>query len=616
MEKFDSSCVTNLGRNAIAELDAGGSSLRLTRVQMGRGLRDPCTDIQTFTGLVDGVQYNDINSANTLVPYQTTIAFTVKGTDVIETFRWSELGIFARLDDGEEFLFAYAYSSNPDTLVGGSKIVDQYVFGIRFENSEKVTVELTVNQTVPLHADTHLSDGIDPIPTVTSVRDGLVPVGPNDPKLVLIASDPPHWRPVPLADRITPGGIPPLDGYAKHYLAGNGRWYRTTPFIMRDTTLYVDPAYSDIWPRFSTLAKALEYLSGENISAGVTVTVQLSDGTHEIDNVIKFDHPQAQQVGIIGTSQRQRTRFTHLKEDGYDLILRAESVKDLAVGMSVIIQGDGAEWNVHPGGHTIRHIEDPYIRVSRSLWGVEEWHSEFNLGASYIYYYKTKIDCPNSGLFFPDGIGHLSRMSIQGHWSPSLNLGDEPVFGSHGVFAYSRAFFSDLIISNFTRGIACRYAHFDNGFVCAYDCGDGILADDGASYTNSGHIWCNGNTNCGLYLQQSNGQCGTGNYYSGDNARVSLRGNNIGFLNQSSDAWLSNAVCQWNNLGIFANDAGNIILGNSGKPVWSNANRVFDLHANGGGYIGGWSSGGYLGSCNPPNNIIGSKRSFIGIENN
>ena len=155
---------------------------------------------------MDGVQYNDINSANTLVPYQTTIAFTVKGADVIKTFKWSELGIYAKLDDGEEFLFAYAYSSNPDTLVEGSKVVDQYVFGIRFENSEKVTVELHVDQTVPLHADTHLSDGIDPIPTVTSVRDGLVPVGLNDPKLVLVASDPPHWRPVPLADRTTSGG--------------------------------------------------------------------------------------------------------------------------------------------------------------------------------------------------------------------------------------------------------------------------------------------------------------------------------------------------------------------------------------------------------------------------
>ena len=180
MEKFDRSCITNLGRNAIAKLNAGESSIVLTRVQMGKGAVESSTDIQTFTELVDGVQYNDINSANTLVPYQTTIAFTIKGSDVIKTFKWSELGIFARLDDGEEFLFAYAYSSNPDTLVEGSKVVDQYVFGIRFENSEEVSVELHVNQAVPLHSATHLDNDVDLIPTVSSERTGLVPVGPDD----------------------------------------------------------------------------------------------------------------------------------------------------------------------------------------------------------------------------------------------------------------------------------------------------------------------------------------------------------------------------------------------------------------------------------------------------
>ena len=615
MEKFDRSCITNLGRNAIAKLNAGESSIVLTRVQMGKGAVESSTDIQTFTELVDGVQYNDINSANTLVPYQTTIAFTIKGSDVIKTFKWSELGIFARLDDGEEFLFAYAYSSNPDILVGGSKVVDQYVFGIRFENSEKVTVELNVNQTVPLHAGTHLGDDVDPIPTVTSARTGLVPVGPDDPTLVLVGNNPPQWGHVPLATITTPGGIPKLNGQARSYLAGNGRWYSTTPFIMEDITLYVDPVYGDIWPRFPTLAKALEYLSGESISAGVTVTVMLVDGVHKIEDTIKFDHPQAQQVRIVGASNRQRTKFTHIKEDGYDLILKVDSVKDLAVGMSVIIQGDSGEWNIHPGGHTIRHIEAPYVRVSRSLWGVEEWWNEYNIDASYIYYYKTKIDCPNSGIFLPSGIGHLSRMSMHGSWSPNLASNDEPIFRSHGIFTYGKAFFSDLIVSNFDRGIVCRYAHFDNGFVCTYDCSTGLLSDDGASYTNSGYIWCNGNRDSGLYLQQSNGQAGAGNYYS-RLAIVFLRGNGNGLLCQSSGAWLQHAVCQFNNHGVIASDGGNLIIGNSGKPVWSNANRSWDVLAIKGGYTKGLSNGGFLGSCNPPNRQFGNDRSFVAIDNN
>ena len=363
MEKFDRSCKTNLGRNANAELDAGGSSLKLTRVQMGRGTVDPSTDIQTFTELVDGVQYNDINSANTLVPYQTTIAFTIKGSDVIKTFKWSELGIFAKLDDGEEFLFAYAYSSNPDILVEGSKVVDQYVFGIRFENSEKVSVELTVNQTVPLHAATHLDNGVDPIPTVSSERTGLVPVGPDDARKILVGNRIPQWGLVPLADKVAQGAIPRLPGSVEFHFAGDGGWRRTTPFIMRDTTLYIDPSNRDDPPKFSTLAKALGYLNGYHIFVGSTVTVELADGTHKIDDVIKFDHPQARQVRIVGASPRQQISFSDLTVSGDDLVLKASSVKGLKVGMSVIIDGTDLQGGCK-GGHTILGIQGSSVRVS------------------------------------------------------------------------------------------------------------------------------------------------------------------------------------------------------------------------------------------------------------
>jgi len=80
------------------------------------------------------------------------------------------------------------YSSNPDILVEGSKVVDQYIFGIRFENNGKVTVELTVNQTVPLHAVTHLDNGVDPIPNISSERTGLVPVSLDDARKILVGN--------------------------------------------------------------------------------------------------------------------------------------------------------------------------------------------------------------------------------------------------------------------------------------------------------------------------------------------------------------------------------------------------------------------------------------------
>src|SRR5205814_6026580 len=133
---------------------------------------------------------------------------------------------------------------------------------------------------------------------------GLVPVGPDDDKKVLVGVTAPRWDYVPLADKLTQGAIPALPGLAGLYLGGDGGWHATTPFIMANTTLYVDPSNRDNPPKFSTLARALEYLNDYQIFAGATVTVELADGTHKIENVIEFDHPQAQQVRIVGASQR------------------------------------------------------------------------------------------------------------------------------------------------------------------------------------------------------------------------------------------------------------------------------------------------------------------------
>src|SRR5689334_23429172 len=50
----------------------------------------------------------------------------------------------------------------------------------------------------------------------------------------------------------------------------------------------------------------------------------------------------------------------------------------------------------------------------------------------------------------------LSQMAMHGHWIPNLTSSDEPVFNHHGIFTYGEAFFSDLIVSGFVRGITAR----------------------------------------------------------------------------------------------------------------------------------------------------------------
>ena len=600
-EKFDRTCKTNLGRIDLSELEAGGSELRLTRIQMGKGLVDPSTDIQEFTELVDPVQYNDINSANTLVRYQTTIAFRVRGSDIVETFKWSELGIFARLNDGEEFLIAYAYSSNPDILVKGSKVTDQYVFGIRFENSNNVTVELHVDQTVPLHAATHLDNDVDPIPTVSSERTGLVPVGPDDARMVLVGNKVPQWGLVPLADTLTQGAVPALPGLATKYLAGDGRWHRTTPFIMRDTTLYVDPDNRDNPPKFSTLAKALEYLGEFQIFIGVTVTVELADGTHKIDDVIKFDHPQARQVRIVGASQRQQISFSDLTVSGDDLVLKASSVKGLKVGMSVIIDGTDLQGGCK-GGHTILGIQGSSVRVSGSNINNRLITNQSNLKTSSMFFYRTKVHCIKGGIDLPNGLGPSSLFDLSGSWSVGK-------YGCNGLLLGDKASFSSVIVSGFHRGVFAYRNYTDLNFVAAHDCMDGVIGN----VTTGSNLYCNGNSGAGLWAYQNNMYIGgyVDPISPNDIPRTYLNGNKVGLLSDSkSHVMIRHIISQLNRSGIRATFCGSITFGASIQSH-INVNTEVDVSAYDGGFIRGYASGGPISGCSPLNGEVGNAQSYI-----
>ena len=606
MGDFSKSTITISGEALENKAKQLQKAIKFDRVVTGDGWLKEGQDLASLTGLIHDVQDYELGSANTLVNNQATLRFTIDSSQVKQTYQLREVGVMAHIEDDPTTLTLFCVANagdTADTIVpshdGSSATRDQYTIVLKASRKVKMTAKIVIEDQIPLHAETHLTDGDDPIPLVTSERAGLVPVGLNDPKLVLIASDPPHWRPVPLADRTTPGGIPPLDGYAKHYLAGNGRWYRTTPFIMRDTTLYVDPAYSDIWPRFSTLAKALEYLSGENISTGVTVTVELADGTHKIDDVIKFDYPQAQQVRIVGASLRQRIRFTELKEDGDDLILKVESVKGLTVGMSIVIQGEGSGWNMHPGGRTIKHIEYPHVRVSRSMRNVGPWWAEYKgLGNCYLYYYKTKIDCPNNGLLLPNGIGLLSGMAFKGaHILPAMNI--------FGIYTTGRTSINNVILSGFGRGVTTRGASLHVDFMAAYDCqSDGLVVDVNSSL-NGANLYCNGHNGWGVYLEQATGQIG----------RSFLKGNNGGLISHcNSTLWLNEVTSQFNNIGVISFDRGNIYLGNTGKSVFINANNSSGLYADYGGFIKAHTNGGIIDNCNPLNREVGNDQSYIAVD--
>ncbi|MDJ0841208.1 MAG: hypothetical protein QNK37_32145 [Acidobacteriota bacterium] len=53
---------------------------------------------------------------------------------------------------------------------------------------------------------------------------------------------------------------------------------------------------------FSTVQSALDYLSDKTMKAGITLTIQVADGTYNSYGLIEMKHPQGDQIHIVGNT--------------------------------------------------------------------------------------------------------------------------------------------------------------------------------------------------------------------------------------------------------------------------------------------------------------------------
>ncbi len=278
MADFIQAVVTNLGAAAEATAIANGWTILFTRVQVGKGITLGATDPKTLTALLSPVALvspdpnapnANLIGVNNLVPYQVAIQFQL-----------AEAGLFARLNNGAEFLYAYAYAGTSGDIItasgSGSPVDNQYTFLIPYSNAPTIAVTLGVYPQVNLHALNHLDSGIDALPLSSLTRTGVVSANPNDFTQVWTGSNPPAWRPGLLT-------------------------------LRSNVTLYVSPAgndataiANDITHPFLTHQGAINWLGPYFILPNVQVTIQTLAGTYPISSTITLVHPQSAQISIIG----------------------------------------------------------------------------------------------------------------------------------------------------------------------------------------------------------------------------------------------------------------------------------------------------------------------------
>lgn len=328
MADFTQAVVTNSGAAAEATAAANGWTIQFTRVQVGQGTTLGSTDPKTLTSLLSPVALvapdpnapnANLIGINNLVTYQASIRFEVNSAWVTTQFQLAEAGLFARLNNGAEFLYAYAYAgTNGDIITAsgsGSPVDNQYTFLIPYSNAPTIAVTLGVYPQVNLHAATHLDNGIDPFPVATSSRTGSVPIGSGTGLNGLVDTSPISFRPILLV----------INSTRILYVSTTGN---------NLTAIADDPIHP-----WLTIQGALDYLTPYFITPGVTVTISVAAGTYTTSIATTVIHPQGGQIQIVGSIGAVHNITALSGQSGASITLNISGTQDIAAGNYVIISG-------------------------------------------------------------------------------------------------------------------------------------------------------------------------------------------------------------------------------------------------------------------------------------
>jgi hypothetical protein len=309
-----SAVITTNGQNLLAACVASSGAITLTSVQFGSGYPAGGDNIAGYTALKNFIMNGQITGSNNLVQSQATIRVNVSSANAPSTFQVNEIGVFAQLGSATPILFAYTSTGGPtgDTVTPSSPtaaIVKDYALLILFSQAVPSSTTVSMAQVVGLHAPTHLDNGIDPIPPPTTARSGLLLANPNDGTQLLTGTNPPSWAPGLLV-------------------------------IRSNITLDVFIGASNVYPNFSTVQNALNYLIPYFIEPSFTVTISVAAGIYTSSVPITVNHPNGQQIQIIGTLGVSATGTSMTNPSGGMITIGGSSgaFTGISVGSFVVVK--------------------------------------------------------------------------------------------------------------------------------------------------------------------------------------------------------------------------------------------------------------------------------------
>lgn len=141
MSKWEQGIVTNTGLGILAKAQEG-KRLIITRIGLGDG-RLGSAQAATMTALANQVSTVPITEALTTGGGIVDIRASIRPQDVPADFYWREVGVFARLEDGQEGLYLYSTAGDNASLIAKDSMeVMSLLIPVYIGNAQSVTAVL------------------------------------------------------------------------------------------------------------------------------------------------------------------------------------------------------------------------------------------------------------------------------------------------------------------------------------------------------------------------------------------------------------------------------------------------------------------------------------------
>ena len=167
MAEWSNAIMTDVGNALQAKVNAGQTKLTFTKIKVGSGVN--ATNPLALTDVIS----SKWETTNIIVKREGKIVSVdtfITNSGIRESFRMSEIGLFAQDPDKGEVLYAYLTDPEPDRMPaeGGSVVVSQELsIGMMFSNTGNVSLTVNMGALVTQEQLKEHNSGISSHPPIT-----------------------------------------------------------------------------------------------------------------------------------------------------------------------------------------------------------------------------------------------------------------------------------------------------------------------------------------------------------------------------------------------------------------------------------------------------------------